>query len=55
MLHEIDGNYDAAIKSYRNAIKLEPNHAAAQQNMRRLYELFNFGRSEEPLNFGTKS
>ena len=55
VLHEIAGNYDAAKKSYGNAIKLEPNHAAAQQNMRRLFELFNFGRSEEPLNFGGKS
>ena len=30
-------------------------HEAAQQNMRRLFELFNFGRSEEPLHFGEKS
>ncbi len=32
-----------------------PSHEAAQQNMRRLFELFNFGRSEEPLHYGDKS
>ena len=54
ILYEIAGNYDAARKSYGRAIKLAPNHPAAQQNMRRLFELFNFGRSEEPRHLGEK-
>ena len=54
VLHEIAGDYDAAKKSYGRAIKLDANHPAAQQNMRRIFELFNFGRSEEPLHFGQK-
>ena len=52
ILHEIDGNYDAARKAYGRAIKLDSRHPAAQQNMRRMFELFNFGRSEEPLHYG---
>ena len=55
ILHEIGGNYDAAKKSYGRAIKLDASHPAAQQNMRRMYELFNFGRSDEPQHLGSKS
>ena len=55
VLHEIAGDYDAAKKSYGRAIKLRSDHPAAQQNMRRLYELFNFGSSQEALNLGAKS
>ncbi len=54
VLHEIAGDYDAAKKSYGRAIKLDAGHPAAQQNMRRIYELFNFGGSEEALSLGTK-
>ena len=55
VLHEIAGNYDDARKSYGHAIALVSNHPAAQQNMRRLYELFNFGSSRESLHFGVRS
>ena len=55
VLYEIGDNYDAAKKSYGRAIKLNPNHPAAQQNMRRLFELFNFGCSEEPRHLGEKA
>ena len=55
VLHEIAGDYDAAKKSYGRAIKLNGSHPAAQQNMRRIFELFNFGRSEEPLHIGQKT
>ena len=55
VLHEICGDFDGAKKAYGRAIKLDSRHEAAQQNMRRLYELFNFGRSEEPLHLGEKS
>ena len=52
ILYEIAGNLDAAKKAYGRAIKLDSRHPAAQQNMRRMFELFNFGRSEEPLHYG---
>ena len=55
VLFEIAGDYDAAKKSYGRAIKLDARHPAAQQNMRRLFELFNFGRSDEPQHLGSNS
>ena len=55
VLHEIAGDYDAAKKSYGRAVKLDSGHPAALQNMRRIFELFNFGRSEEPLHYGEKA
>ena len=54
ILHEISGDYDAARKSYGQAIRLDSRNEAAQQNMRRLFELFNFGGSQEALNLGEK-
>ena len=54
VLYEIGGNYDAAKKSYGRAIRLDARHPAAQQNMRRIFDLFNFGRSEEPQHLGEK-
>ena len=55
VLHEIAGDYDSAKKSYGRAIKLDANHPAAQQNMRRLYDLFHFGSSQEALHLGVKA
>ena len=55
VLAEIRGNYDEARRAYGQAIKLDSRHEGAQQNMRRLFELFNFGRSEEALHYGDKS
>ena len=55
VLAEIRGDYDAARRAYGQAIKLDSRHEAAQQNMRRLFELFNFGRSDEPLHYGGTS
>ena len=55
ILYEIAGDYDGAKKAYGRAIKLDSRHPAAQQNMRRMYELFNFGHSEEPLHYGDKA
>ena len=54
ILYEIAGDYDAAKKSYGQAIRLDSQHEGAQQNMRRLYELFNFGASQESLHLGGK-
>ncbi len=55
VLHEICGDFDGAKKAYGRAIKLNSGHEAAQQNMRRIFDLFNFGRSEEPLHLGENS
>ena len=52
ILAEIRGDYDEARKAYGRAIKLDSHHEAAQQNMRRLFELFNFGTSKEPVHYG---
>jgi FixJ family two-component response regulator len=55
VLAEIGGDYDAARRAYGKAIRLHSRHEPAQQNMRRLFELFNFGSSEEALHLGEKS
>lgn len=55
ILCEIAGDYDAAKKSYGQAIRLDSRHEGAQQNMRRLYELFNFGSSQETIHLGEKA
>ena len=54
ILFEIAGEYDAAKQSYGQAIRLDSRHEGAQQNMRRLYELFNFGSSDEPRHLGSQ-
>ena len=54
ILAEIRGDYDEARKAYGRAIKLDSRHEAAQQNMRRLFDLFNFGSSQEPVHYGGK-
>ena len=52
ILAEIAGDYDEARLAYGRAIKLDPRHEAAQQNMRRLFDLFHFGASQEPVHLG---
>ncbi len=54
ILYEISGDYEAARKSYGQAIRLDSKHEGAQQNMRRIYELFNFGSSQEAIHLGEK-
>ena len=54
ILFEIAGEYDAAKQSYGQAIRLDSRHEGAQQNMRRLYELFHFGSSDEPRHLGSQ-
>jgi hypothetical protein len=46
---------EKAKKYYGQAIKLNKNYEPAQQNMRRLFELENFGSSSEPFNLGEAS
>ena len=55
ILAEIRGDYDEARRAYGRAIKIDSHHEAAQQNMRRLFELFNFGGSKEAIHYGGKS
>jgi DNA-binding response OmpR family regulator len=55
VLAEIRGDYDAARLAYGSAIRIDPRHEPAQQNMRRLFELFNFGSSQEAVHLGEKS
>jgi Flp pilus assembly protein TadD len=46
---ELQGNWKAARKHYSRAISADVTYEPAQQNMRRWYELFTFGRTSEPL------
>ena len=52
VLAEMLDDEDKAKKYYGQAIKLDKNYEPAQQNMRRLFELQNFGSSSEPFNLG---
>jgi FixJ family two-component response regulator len=52
VLAELLDDVDKAKKYYGQAIKLNKNYEPAQQNMRRLFELQNFGSTSEPLNLG---
>jgi DNA-binding response OmpR family regulator len=52
VLAELLNDVDKAKRYYGQAIKLNKNYEPAQQNMRRLFELQNFGRASEPLNLG---
>jgi len=49
---EMQEDYDRARKLYGKAIKFGPYYEPAQQNMRRIFELFHFGASHEPLALG---
>lgn len=52
VLAELRDDYRNARKYYGRAIRAQHDHEAAQQNMRRLFELENFGVTDEPLNLG---
>ena len=52
VLFEMKEDYDRAKKYYGQAIKLDKRYEPAQQNMRRIFELFNFGSSKEPVALG---
>ena len=49
---EMQEDYDRAKKLYGKAIKYGPYYEPAQQNMRRIFELFRFGSSKEPFAMG---
>ena len=52
VLFEMLEDYDRAKRYYGQAIRLNKNYEPSQQNMRRIYELFQFGSSKEPFNLG---
>ncbi|MGA7214348.1 MAG: response regulator [Terrimicrobiaceae bacterium] len=52
VLFEMLEDYDRAKRYYGQAIRLNKYYEPAQQNMRRIYELFQFGSSREPFNLG---
>jgi DNA-binding NtrC family response regulator len=52
VLFEMLEDYDRAKRYYGQAIRLNKDYEPAQQNMRRIYELFQFGSSKEPFNLG---
>lgn len=49
---EMQEDFDRARKLYGSAIKYGPYYEPAQQNMRRIFELFHFGSSKEPFAMG---
>jgi DNA-binding response OmpR family regulator len=51
---EMRNEYDEAKRYYSKAIKIDKNFEPAQQNMRRIFELFRFGSSKEPVNTDSK-
>jgi len=52
VLFEMQEDYDRAKTYYGHSMKLDQRYEPAQQNMRRIFELFNFGSSKEPFNLG---
>jgi FixJ family two-component response regulator len=50
VMFEMREEYDQARRYYGRAIKVSKDFEPAQANMRRIYELFHFGSSEEPFN-----
>jgi DNA-binding NtrC family response regulator len=52
VLFEMRHEYSIAKRCYGRAIAIDSNYEPAQQNMRRLFELFQFGSSKEPVNLG---
>ncbi len=55
VLFEMKHEYAVAKKCYGRAIAIDSHYEPAQQNMRRLFELFQFGSSKEPINLGEES
>ena len=50
VMFEMREEYDQARRYYGRAIKVSKDFEPAQANMRRIYELFHFGSSQEPYN-----
>jgi DNA-binding response OmpR family regulator len=52
VLHESRNEHDASYRAYRAALKADRHYRPAQQNMRRYYERFTFGKSDVPVDLG---
>jgi DNA-binding response OmpR family regulator len=52
VLYETRREWRLARKFYGKAIAFDGHYEPAQKNMRRLYELYQFGRSQEPVTLG---
>lgn len=52
VLYEARHEWKLARKFYGKAIKTDRKYEPAQANMRRIYELYTFGRSKEPVTLG---
>ena len=52
VLAELIQDFDKARKYYGRAIKLDKHYEPAQQNMRRLFEVYHCGSSDEPISLG---
>lgn len=52
VLYEVRRQWKLAKKFYGKAIRTNRAYEPAQANMRRIYELYTFGRSKEPLQLG---
>jgi DNA-binding response OmpR family regulator len=50
VMFEMREEFDQARRYYGRALKVSKGFEPAQANMRRIYELFNFGTSQEPYN-----
>ncbi|MGA3171082.1 MAG: response regulator [Chthoniobacteraceae bacterium] len=50
VMFEMREEFDQAKRYYGRAIKVSKDFEPAQANMRRIYELFHFGSSQEPFN-----
>jgi DNA-binding NtrC family response regulator len=55
VLVEVTGDFDRARRYYGQAIRINKSFEPAQQNMRRIFEVLNFGSSDEPINLGKTS
>ena len=50
--HECQRNWKAARRFYGKAVAADRRFLPVQQNLRRLYELYTFGHSNEPIAYG---
>jgi hypothetical protein len=55
VIHEMRGEWKLARKYYGKAIRTDRQFEPAQQNMRRFYELYTFGRCREPVALGDET
>ena len=55
VIYETRRQWRLARKFYGKAMRTDGKYAPAEQNMRRIYELYTFGRSSEPVALGDES